>query len=125
MPAGPGGHRGARIRLPRRRRPAVFSELALPKLLAGKRVSVPAGLDAPHSWAVPAPRLTRIPDPLLRLAGLTDSRIRAFWEMRYQFQRPFVIDATAAAIRFGSAATPLDTALREMIDVPPRRRSRK
>lgn len=143
---------------------SIFAELALPKLLAGKRVSVPADLDAPHSWTylgdaarmlvtladdprawgaawhvpspppasfreitsraaelagVPAVRLARIPDPLLRLAGLADPQIRAFWEMRYQFQQPFIIDATAARTEFGIAPTPLDTGLRELIEGNP------
>jgi nucleoside-diphosphate-sugar epimerase len=63
----------------------------------------------------PAPRLATASASMLWLAGLFSIDIRAFREMRYQFQRPFVLDSTAAQTTFGITPTPLDRALREMV----------
>lgn len=59
----------------------------------------------------PGAGLRRTPDALLRLAGLADPAIRAIWEMRYQFEEPFVVDSTKITERLGLTATPIDEAL--------------
>lgn len=63
----------------------------------------------------PRPRLRRMPGPVLRLGGLFSPVAREFVEMRYQFQRPFVLDSSAAAATFGLKPTDLDDALRTMV----------
>lgn len=63
----------------------------------------------------PAARVGSMPTLVLRLAGLADSSAREMVEMQYQWQRPFVVDSTAATVAFGIEATATDDALREMI----------
>ncbi|MEV6218164.1 NAD-dependent epimerase/dehydratase family protein [Nocardia sp. NPDC051833] len=137
-----------------------FTVLVLPRILAGRRASITADLDAPHSWTyvgdvartlvtvasdesawgrpwhVPTPppmsvralaerlaelagtapaRVSTLPGAALRLAGLFDPAARAMIEMRYQTDRPFVMDSSAATSAFGLTPTPTDVALREMI----------
>jgi nucleoside-diphosphate-sugar epimerase len=64
----------------------------------------------------PAPRLRRMPGLVLRLGGLFQPTAREFIEMRYQFERPFVLDSSAAAETFGLKPTDLDDALRTLVD---------
>jgi nucleoside-diphosphate-sugar epimerase len=64
---------------------------------------------------VPQPRLRSMPDLVLRLGGLVSPVAREFVEMRYQFERPFVLDSSAAERTFGLKPTPLDEALRSML----------
>ncbi|SDM59034.1 NAD-dependent epimerase/dehydratase family protein [Allokutzneria albata] len=137
-----------------------FSALVLAKVVAGRRASIPADLDAPHSWTyvgdvaktlvavaadpnawgrawhvptappmsvralaartaelagAPAVRLTKMPAFALRLAGLFNPTAREMLEVQYQFQRPFVLDSSAATDAFGIKPTPTDDALREML----------
>ncbi|PZF92397.1 NAD-dependent epimerase/dehydratase family protein [Micromonospora deserti] len=61
----------------------------------------------------PAPKLTRMPRPVLRLGGLVNPTVRELWEMAYQFDRPFLLDSTAATATFGIHPTSLDDALVE------------
>lgn len=63
----------------------------------------------------PPPRLAPMPEPVLMLGGWFSPEARAFREMRYQFQRPFILDSTAVTKTFGITHTPLDEALRELI----------
>ncbi|MFC8526349.1 NAD-dependent epimerase/dehydratase family protein [Nocardia sp. NPDC057227] len=137
-----------------------FGVMVLPKVLAGRTASIPADLDAPHSWthtgdvartlvavaaderhlgrpwhvptappvsiralaamaaelagAAPA-RVRRMPGIALRLAGLFDADARAMVEVQYQFQRPFVLDSSAARRELGLEPTPTAAALRAMI----------
>jgi nucleoside-diphosphate-sugar epimerase len=60
------------------------------------------------------PRLRRMPSLVLRAGGLFSTAAREFAEMRYQFERPFVLDSTAAQREFGLVPTSLDDALRAM-----------
>ncbi|MEP1125995.1 MAG: NAD-dependent epimerase/dehydratase family protein [Ilumatobacter sp.] len=53
-------------------------------------------------------KVRRIPRLALRAAGLFSADLRAVVEMLYQFDRPFVIDATDTTDVFGLRATPLD-----------------
>ncbi|WP_329104374.1 NAD-dependent epimerase/dehydratase family protein [Micromonospora sp. NBC_01699] len=63
----------------------------------------------------PAPRLTRMPAPVLWLGGVFDPTVRELREVAYQFNAPFVLDSSAATALFGIEPTPLDDALRETI----------
>ncbi|MDI9579433.1 MAG: NAD-dependent epimerase/dehydratase family protein [Thermobispora sp.] len=63
----------------------------------------------------PAPRLRRIPGWAVKAAGLFVPFLRELEEIRYQFDRPFVLDASATEAALGLAPTPLDDALRETI----------
>jgi nucleoside-diphosphate-sugar epimerase len=63
----------------------------------------------------PRPRLRRMPGLVLRVGGLFSPVAREFVEMRYQFERPFVLDSTAATTTFGLKPTDLDDALRTML----------
>jgi len=137
-----------------------FSALVLPKVLAGKRGSIPADLDASHSWTyvgdvartlvavaddenawgrpwhvptpppvsvralatraaelagAPAARVAKMPTFALRLAGLFNPTARAMLETQYQWQRPFIVDSTAATVAFGIEPTSTDEALVETI----------
>jgi hypothetical protein len=56
-----------------------------------------------------------MPTVVLRLAGLADAAAREMVEMQYQWQRPFVLDSTAATVAFGLKPAATDDALREMI----------
>ncbi|MEI8411387.1 MULTISPECIES: NAD-dependent epimerase/dehydratase family protein [unclassified Kribbella] len=138
-----------------------FSVMVLPKVIAGRRGTAPADLDAPHSWTyvgdvartlvavaadekawgrpwhvptppplsirelarraaelagAPAARVAKMPGFALRLAGLFNPAAREMIETQYQWQRPFVLDSTAATVAFGIEPTPTDEALRETID---------
>jgi nucleoside-diphosphate-sugar epimerase len=62
------------------------------------------------------PKMTRMPVSVLRVGGLFNPVAREFLEMRYQFDRPFVLDSSAAQTAFGLTPTSLDDALREMCD---------
>jgi len=63
----------------------------------------------------PSPRLRRMPGFVLRLGRLFQPTAREFLEMRYQFERPFVLDSSAATATFGLKPTDLDDALRTML----------
>ncbi len=63
----------------------------------------------------PEPRLRTMSNVILRLGGLFNPSAREFIEMRYQFERPFVLDSSAAQETFGLRPTPLDEALRSML----------
>src|SRR6266545_853820 len=68
---------------------------------------------------LPAPKLRRMPYWLLWTAGLFSAPIKELREVRYQFQRPFVLDSTLTRETFGLAATPLDEALRATLNGRP------
>ena len=63
----------------------------------------------------PKARVAAMPGWILKLAGLVDPAAREMVEMQYQWQRPFVLDSTAATVAFGLQPTATDDALREMI----------
>jgi nucleoside-diphosphate-sugar epimerase len=63
----------------------------------------------------PQARVATMPSFVLRLAGLADPAAREMVEMQYQWQRPFVLDSTAATVAFGIKPAATDDALREMI----------
>ena len=61
----------------------------------------------------PNPKLTTIPYPVLWTVGLFSPLVKELRTTRYQFTRPFVIDASATTDTFGLAPNPLDGALRD------------
>ena len=63
----------------------------------------------------PAPKLTRLPYPALWLGGLLNPMARELRETAYQFDRPFLMDSTAAQETFGITPTPLDEVLAESV----------
>ncbi|MCZ7473244.1 MULTISPECIES: NAD-dependent epimerase/dehydratase family protein [unclassified Micromonospora] len=63
----------------------------------------------------PAPRLIRMPYPVLWLGGLADPFARELRETAHQFAGPFVMDSTAASETFGIEGTPLDRVVDEMV----------
>jgi nucleoside-diphosphate-sugar epimerase len=60
-----------------------------------------------------APKLTVIPYPVMWTTGLFSPMVRELRTTRYQFDRPFIIDSSAAAETFGLKPEPIDEALRE------------
>ncbi|MEV6063138.1 NAD-dependent epimerase/dehydratase family protein [Nocardia asteroides] len=60
-------------------------------------------------------RVSSLPTGALRLAGLFDPAARELIEVRYQMDRPFVLDSSAASAAFGMVATTTDDALRATI----------
>jgi nucleoside-diphosphate-sugar epimerase len=62
---------------------------------------------------VSAPKLSTVPGPILRVGALLDPMLRELRTTAYQFQRPFVMDSTAATGTFGLRHQPIDEALRE------------
>lgn len=65
--------------------------------------------------AAPRARIGRMPNALLRAAGLFNVAARQLPEMRYQFDHPFVLDSSAAQKAFGLKPTSTTDALRETI----------
>ena len=129
----------------------------VPRLLAGKSISVLGRPDVEHSWTyvddvvttllavaqderalgrawhvptgpaltveqlvaefaavagVPPVKVKSIPVAMLKVGGVFSPMIRELPEMLYQFERPFVIDATDTIETFGIVPTPLDEQLR-------------
>ena len=74
---------------------------------AARRYAVLAGAQEP--------RMTRMPTAVLRLGAMFNPIAREFVEMRYQFNRPFIVDSRTAEKTFGITPTPLDDALRTML----------
>jgi nucleoside-diphosphate-sugar epimerase len=63
----------------------------------------------------PEPRLRVMSDAVLWLGGLFNAEAREFRKVRYQFERPWVLDSSAVQQTFGLVPTPLDDALRAMV----------
>ncbi|MBM0227999.1 MULTISPECIES: NAD-dependent epimerase/dehydratase family protein [Micromonospora] len=63
----------------------------------------------------PAPRLIRMPYPVLWLGGLANPFARELRETAYQFDRPYLLDSSALTATLGVEPTPLDVALAETV----------
>ncbi len=61
----------------------------------------------------PAPKLSAIPYPALWATGLFNAMVKELRTTRYQFTRPFVIDASATTETFGLTPVALADALRD------------
>lgn len=57
---------------------------------------------------VTAPPVRPVPAAVLRVGSVTSPLVRELREVRYQFDRPFVVDSSAYSASFGEEATPLD-----------------
>jgi len=138
----------------------MLGERTVPRILAGKTVTVLGDPDMPHSWTysddvtralqivgaqptawghawhvpsgaamsardaiaglsaaagVPAPRVRRLPWAAVRAVGAFAPKVGGLMEVRYQFDRPFVLDSSAFTGAFGVTATPRDTAFDETV----------
>ena len=58
----------------------------------------------------PPARVGSLPPALMTVAGAFSAQLRELKETRYQFDRPFELDSSAATATFGIAATPMDDA---------------
>ncbi|MFJ7775875.1 NAD-dependent epimerase/dehydratase family protein [Streptomyces yangpuensis] len=58
----------------------------------------------------------RIPPAVLGLAGLVSPLMRELKEIRYQFDRPFVVDSSAYETAFTVRATPADEQVKATVD---------
>lgn len=137
-----------------------LGDRVLPRLLAGKTVSVFKSADAAHTWTAiddvarllvivaadergwgrawhtpsNAPRTQRevvgelcrtagvdpvkvneYPSALIRMLGLFNPLIRELDEVAYQFERPFVMDSTAAQTTFAQEPTPWPQILTSLV----------
>ena len=63
----------------------------------------------------PPARISTLPPAMLRVVGLVNPVVRELGETRYQFDRPFLIDASDTTATFGIEPTPLDDALRATV----------
>lgn len=65
---------------------------------------------------VPPVPVRRLPSAVLRAASLVSPMLRELREVRYQFDRPFVVDSGAYRAAFAAEATPLDRQLEATVD---------
>jgi nucleoside-diphosphate-sugar epimerase len=61
------------------------------------------------------PRLKVTPAWQMRMLGLVNRTVREINEMRYEFDEPFVVDASRAESTLGLRATPLDAAVEQTV----------
>ena len=61
------------------------------------------------------PRLSVMPEPVRRVLGLFNPILAELGEMRFQWQRPYHVDASKFIGRFGGQVTPLEQGLAETI----------
>jgi len=61
------------------------------------------------------PRLRVAPAPLMRALGLVNRTVREIHEMRYEFDEPFIVDASRAQTELGLRATPLADAVEHTV----------
>jgi nucleoside-diphosphate-sugar epimerase len=66
----------------------------------------------------PEPTVRSYPGPVVYMAGWFDKFARELREMRYQFERPFVLDSSETEAVFGLRATDLDEALAATLREP-------
>jgi len=71
--------------------------------------------DASVIAGVPTPKISALPRVAVSVGGWFSPMLRELWETRHQFERPFVLDSTAAQEKFGLAPTPWETQLQETI----------
>jgi nucleoside-diphosphate-sugar epimerase len=62
---------------------------------------------------LPAPKVSAIPYPVMWTVGMFSPLVRELRATRYQWDRPFILDSSAATEAFGLKPEPIDDALRE------------
>lgn len=74
---------------------------------------------------VRAPRMVSVPKAVVGVMGLAVPQLRELRETRYQFDRPYVLDSSRFETTFGMAPTPVERALKEILEAesPNRRRT--
>lgn len=65
---------------------------------------------------MPAVPVRRLPPALLGALSLVSPLLRELREVRYQFDRPFVVDSSAFTERFGEQPTPLEAQIDDTVD---------
>lgn len=63
----------------------------------------------------PSPKVSALPRFVVSAGGLFSPLLRELWETRHQFERPFVLDSSAAQQAFGLLPSPWETQLRETV----------
>ncbi|MFN8128299.1 MAG: NAD-dependent epimerase/dehydratase family protein [Candidatus Nanopelagicales bacterium] len=71
--------------------------------------------DLAEALGVVAPAVRPIPVAALRVAGVFSPEIRELREMLYEFDRPFVMDSSAAQNQLGLKPTPWDEVIEETL----------
>ncbi|MEU7897583.1 NAD-dependent epimerase/dehydratase family protein [Nonomuraea sp. NPDC049152] len=66
---------------------------------------------------MPAPKLGRLPWPVVRAVGLVSPMLGELRHVRYQFVEPFELDSSAFTATFGVKPTPIEDALRATLGV--------
>ncbi len=108
----------------------IFGDRIIPPLLAGKTVSVLGKLDMPNAPTLTTrqmltlffeeaqlpPRMSSVPDLLVRMLGLFNPLLREVAEMLYEFNEPFVVDSSKFVQAFGDIATPHREAVRHTLE---------
>ena len=74
--------------------------------------------DLAAALGVGSPRVSGIPWPVLRAAGLAVPFVREVVDVRHQFDQPFVLDPTATTAALGVGATPWDDVVRTSVATP-------
>ncbi|MFI6477463.1 NAD-dependent epimerase/dehydratase family protein [Nonomuraea sp. NPDC050663] len=64
---------------------------------------------------LPEPRMSAMPWPMVRMAGLFSPMVGEMKHVRYQFTSPFVMESADFTSTFGQRATPMDEALRRTL----------
>jgi nucleoside-diphosphate-sugar epimerase len=57
---------------------------------------------------IPAVKVRQLPPAMTQVLGLASPLLRELQEVRYQFDRPFIVDSTSYTTRFGETATSAD-----------------
>ena len=70
---------------------------------------------AAEAAGLPAPKLSRMTKPMLRLAGIFVPAAREIIEMAYEFEEPFLLDSSKIERAFGLRPTPLEEALADTV----------
>ncbi len=70
------------------------------------RTQAQALTDVLASVDLPPVRVRTLRGPVLAAAAVVSPLLRELRELRYQWERPYVLDDTAARARFGIAPTP-------------------
>ena len=70
---------------------------------------------------MPAPRVGRLSPGLVRTLALVVPQLRGLDEVRYQFDRPFLLDSSAFSRQFGVEPTPIDDVLDDVLAAAGRR----
>ena len=81
----------------------------------GPRTQQEVVADLAATASAPTPRVSPYSPGMLWAAGMFSPMIRELRETGYQFDRPFVMDSTAAQDHFGMQPTPWEVTLRETV----------